>query len=130
MKQEGSLALQALVGPCEKVARGVLHYQASLRCCRTALAAERYRLAKNRWPDDLAALSPEFLREVPLDPYDGAPLRYRHTADGVVIYSVGPDGEDNNGTIDDQNPTSKGTDIGFRLYDPSRRRQPPPKADR
>jgi hypothetical protein len=91
-----------------------------------AIAAERYRLAKSQWPDSLDALQAAgFLREVPNDPYDGKPLRWRRLDDGLVIYSVGPDGEDNGGKMDRQNPNAPGTDIGFRLWDPAKRRQPP-----
>jgi len=43
----------------------------------TAIALKRYQLRHGKYPADLAALTPEFIREVPLDPMDGKPLRYR-----------------------------------------------------
>jgi hypothetical protein len=104
--------------------------QAHLRCAVVAVAAERYRLAHNRWPESLEQLVPEFLHEVPLDPYDAKPLRYRRIQEGVVIYSIGPDERDDGGKLDRQNPTAAGTDLGFQLWDVNRRRQPwrpPPK---
>jgi hypothetical protein len=58
--------------------------EANRRTATTALAVERYRLQHGRWPDSLEALvSAQLLRQVPLDPYDGKPLRYRPSADGV-----------------------------------------------
>jgi hypothetical protein len=52
-------------------------------------------------------------------------MRYRHTKDGVVIYSIGPDLVDNQGHIDRERTYDKGVDIGFRLWNVESRRQPP-----
>src|SRR5262249_4671995 len=78
--------------------------QAQLRCALTALAVERFRLREGRWPENLSALAPGYLQAVPLDPYDGQPLRYRQLSTGVVIYSVGPDLTDDGGKINRANP--------------------------
>jgi hypothetical protein len=107
------------------LARDMRHHQARVRCLQVALAAERYRLAHGRWPEEPAALVPGFLASVPSDPCDGNPLRFRRVADGVVVYSVGPDRQDNGGLFDRQRPRREGADIGLRLWDVARRRQPP-----
>jgi hypothetical protein len=105
--------------------------QAFLRSLCIALAAERYRLAHGRWPDSLARLRPALLAEVPLDPFDGRPLRYRQRAGGIVVYSVGPRGEDNDGDLD---PAESGN-IGIQFWAPGDRGHPPlagppePRAD-
>jgi hypothetical protein len=104
---------------------GFQGHQALGRCAVAAVAAERYRLRHGTWPASLAALVPEFLRQVPADPYDGQPLRYRRLPDGVLIYSVSTDGQDDGGTINRENPTFPGSDLGFRLWDVKHRRQPP-----
>jgi hypothetical protein len=96
------------------------------RCMVAAVAAERYRLAHGTWPPSLAALVPTFVPQVPADLFDGQPLRYRRLADGVVIYSVGPDGTDYGGQFVRDFPLPTGIDIGVRLWEPDRRRQPPP----
>jgi len=99
--------------------------QAQLRCMIVILAMERYRLKHNgRCPERLEDLTPAFLDELPVDPYDGKPLRFRQLADFRVIYSIGPDHEDNDGKIDLKHLTEPGTDIGFRLWNPDKRRQP------
>ena len=98
--------------------------QASLRCSIALIAAERYRRQHGRWPESLAALVPEYLQEVPQDPYTGQLLLMRRLDDGLVIYSVGADKTDNGGKLD-VNPTKPGTDWGFRLWDVGQRRQPP-----
>jgi hypothetical protein len=56
-----------------------------------ALAAARFQAKYGRLPKDLEALVPEFLTMVPLDPFDGKPVKYETTAAGVVVYSIGRD---------------------------------------
>jgi hypothetical protein len=99
---------------------------ALLRSAVVALAAERFRQQHGRWPETLDALVPAFLPEVPLDPHDGMPLRYRRLPTGVLIYSVGPDAIDNGGNLDRQGRMMGGVDIGVQLWDVNSRRQPPP----
>jgi hypothetical protein len=102
-----------------------LRHHSRLRCLLMIVAAERYRRAHGHWPAALGELAPEFVGAVPLDPYDGEPLRYRRLPDGVVVYSVGPDGSDDGGNLDRDNPMGKGRDLGCRLWDVKQRRQPP-----
>jgi hypothetical protein len=101
---------------------------AELRSSVAGLAAERYRLKYGRWPETLDALVPEFLPAVPADPYDGRPLRYRRLPEGAVVYSVGPDKQDDGGRLREpkDEPRKPGTDLGFRLWDVELRGQPPP----
>jgi hypothetical protein len=63
----------------------------------TALAVERYRLARKEFPEMLVQLVPAYMAAVPPDPFDGAPLRYKRTDRGFVVYSVGEDGRDDGG---------------------------------
>jgi hypothetical protein len=116
----------------ERVVTALIHDQkssrADMRCAIAALAAERYRRAKGIWPASLSNLVPDYLSEIPSDPFDGKLLRLRRLDDGVVIYSVGLDGQDNGGTIDRLKPDAQGTDRGFRLWDLPRRRQTPKAA--
>ena len=95
-----------------------LRYQAALRCAEAALACERYRLAHKAWPESLEQLVPQYLTAVPSDPYDGKPLRLQRSPEGMVIYSVGPN------QTDDQAVSLGDSDVGFRLYDVDKRRQP------
>jgi hypothetical protein len=100
--------------------------QARVQCAVVALAAERYRLRHGRWPDSLADLVPELLPAVPVDPFDGRPLRYLRMADGMVVYSIGPAMADHGGMLarDVLEPAAR-TNIGFRLWDPKSRGQAP-----
>jgi len=69
----------------------------SVRLSRTALAVERFRLRHGLLPVSLTVLVPDDLPEVPTDPFDGKPLKYRRLDQGYVVYSVGPDGRDDGG---------------------------------
>jgi hypothetical protein len=110
------------------VSKVLVAYQrthAWLRCALVMVAVERYRLKHQRWPDALEALvTDKFLTRVPADPYDGAPLRFIRVDDGVVIYSVGPDGKDDGGKLDRLKSGTPGTDLGWQLWDVAKRRQP------
>jgi len=64
---------------------------------RTALPVERYRLATGQLPERLGDLVPQYLTQVPVDPFDRQPIRYRRTEPGYVLYSVDMDGQDHGG---------------------------------
>ena len=54
------------------------------------IALERYRLAKGEYPESLASLSPDWLKQIPKDVYSGQDLHYRRDGkNGVWLYSVG-----------------------------------------
>jgi hypothetical protein len=94
---------------------------ARLRCLIACLATERFRRARGFWPEKLTDLVPTMLSAVPIDPYDGQPLRYRRSPDGVLVYSVGPDGEDNGGNVKNSERFWPGFDLGIRLLDVANR---------
>jgi hypothetical protein len=74
------------------------NHRARLRTALVALGVERYRLANgDRLPDDLTVLLPAYLKNIPVDPYDGRPLRYKRSEKGYVIYCIGEDQQDDHG---------------------------------
>jgi hypothetical protein len=74
--------------------------QNTVNLTRIACALERYHLAKQKYPDTLDTLAPQFLAKVPRDPIGGQPLHYRPTDDGqFIVYSVGWDEMDNGGSV-------------------------------
>ena len=82
-------------------------------CARVAVAMTRYRLDHGAPPTKLDQLVPAYLDTVPIDPYDGNPLRLNAVGGALVIYSIGPDGMDNGGVPIDER-TGQG-DIIFTL---------------
>ena len=123
-KVDYDVVIALLVPALTKVSEASRRNQAYLRCAIVAVAAERYRRDKGHWPGTVDELAQDYLKAVPTDPYDGKPLRYKPLPDGVIVYSVGPDGEDNGGARNRANHLAKGTDYGFRLWDVAGRRQP------
>jgi len=107
-----------------KFAESDMRTRAFLRCAIAAIAAERFRLANERWPKDLAELVPAYLQQVPVDPYDGKPLRLRFMPEGLLVYSIGPDCQDDGGTINRKMPNVPGQDIVFQLWNMDERRTP------
>jgi hypothetical protein len=64
-----------------------------------ACALERYRLANGHFPEQLSALVPQFIAQLPNDLVTGDPYKYRRTDDGLfILYSVGWDEKDDGGT--------------------------------
>jgi hypothetical protein len=74
-----------------------------IRLMAAALALGAYRKERSSLPERLDRLVPGYLREVPEDPFSpGHILEYGRQGDGYVLYSRGPDGDDDGGTpIDD-----------------------------
>jgi len=68
------------------------------RAATVLVAATRHRLATGNDPTTIEELVPTELPRVPLDPFTKtALLRWRSTPGQIVVWSVGPDGEDQGG---------------------------------
>lgn len=87
------LLLPALSATLDAAARST----ASSRATDVVIAVERFRRAHGRLPESLAELVPGFLPQVPVDPFDGRPLRYVLRGNQYIVYSVGKDAADNGG---------------------------------
>jgi hypothetical protein len=97
--------------------------RAHMRCAVAALAAERFRRDRGRWPESLSELvAAGVLGEVLTDPFDGQPLRLKREAGGLIAYTVGPDGANDGGSLRGRGAQPPGFDLGFRLWDADRRR--------
>ena len=67
---------------------------ARLRSARVAIAIERFRVSHDHQsPQTLAELTPFGSSGVPVDPFDGRPLRYKRFTTGYVVYSIGEKGD-------------------------------------
>ena len=124
LNEKNMLFVKLFTSPPKKIWETSHSNLAILNCAITSLAMERYRITNGKWPRKLDELVPEYLAKLPTDPFNGEPLLVGTIPGGLVIYSVGPDLQDNNGLVDDLNPLKEGTDIGFRLWEVPMRRQP------
>lgn len=66
---------------------------AQIRVTRAGLAVLQHRDEQGAWPDALPK------KAELVDPFTGEPLLYRPGSDGFVLYSVGANGVDDNGTL-------------------------------
>jgi hypothetical protein len=80
---------------------GILAEKATQRrdAALVAVALELYRRDHRDWPASLHELTPQYLPAVPLDRYDGKPLRYRVVEGQPVLYSIGVDRDDDGGRV-------------------------------
>jgi hypothetical protein len=122
---EAAILTRLLLPHLTKLGEASRRKHAYLRCTIVAFAAEQFRRKHGTWPDTIDKLYPNYLSDGLEDPFDGVELRYRLTEDGLVIYSVGQDKTDNNGNLDREHLNQSGVDIGVRLWDVAKRRQPP-----
>lgn len=119
--------LVAMLFPAvNRATESAIESQVRLRVADAALAIEQWRMEHEEWPASLDALVPDLLETVPKDPFSDGRLLYRRTERGVVLYSVGRDGQDNEGRGREEmeaesGPRTKEHDIRFRLLDPERR---------
>lgn len=84
--------------------------EASLRTARMGLAALKYKIKRGGWPATLSELVPDFLRQIPKDPFTGKDFLYREGH----IYSIGKNGRDDGGEGDDE--AAGKDDVDFKVY--------------
>jgi hypothetical protein len=106
------------------------HYQGDLGATAILLAAERHRRKTSAWPVSLAAIDRDILPDAPVDPCSGRDYRMEHHDGQIVIYSIGPNGEDEQGEYDPKQ-WDKGwaDDVGAIGWDVNLRRRPAPPHD-
>jgi hypothetical protein len=85
------------------------------RSSRVAVAVERFRRDHDRLPAALADLVPQYLREVPEDPFTGRPLLFQATAGSYTIYSVGMNEKDDGGDLTSESRGVRTGDRGARV---------------
>ena len=69
---------------------------ATLSGTKLVIACNRFARDKGRRPETLADLVPDYLPEIPLDPYDGEPFRY--SAEKGIVWAVGQNLKDEGGS--------------------------------
>ena len=82
---------------------------------KLACGLERYHLKHAGYPEKLERLIPEFLTEMPSDPFTGDPYKFGRTANGrYAIWSVGWDVKDDGGVPTPKGHDDKGGDWGWQ----------------
>ncbi len=97
--------------------RGKVSHQATL----TILALARWRAEKGEYPASLGQLTAAgLLTDLPMDPFSDKPLIYKRTGDNFILYSLGPNFEDNGGkpATDSKGRPRKWLDNGDTVFWP------------
>jgi len=89
-----------LLPAVSSVATAEARATAGNRAAAAVIAAERFRREHGRLPEDLEELVPEFLAEVPADPFSGESLKYKAEDGKATVYTVGENRIDERGQND------------------------------
>jgi len=104
-----SMLMPALVHTLEKKS----NLDVQVRATQTILALRAYQLTHGNLPADLNALVPEFLDVVPVDDFDGQPLRY--SPDRKIVYSVGQNLKDDGGNEGRPGSSNRALDLVYKF---------------
>jgi hypothetical protein len=81
-----------------KAAETMARNQTCVDQAQIVCALERYRLSNQKYPDNLSALEPQFIKKIPNDIIGGKPPKYSHRQDGTfTLYSIGWNEADDGG---------------------------------
>jgi hypothetical protein len=81
-----------------KAWQALAYNQTLINEAQIACALERYHLDHGEYPENLNALTPQFIETIPHDLIGGQPLHYRRTNDGkFLLYSIGWNEQDDGG---------------------------------
>jgi hypothetical protein len=95
---------------------GAIGALAQLRQARTAIAIERFQRRENRFPGKLEVLIPEYMKGIPVDPFDGQAMRYAVDGpDSYRLWAVGENLSDEKGA---QMAGKGGPDVVWRRLPP------------
>ncbi|MDD5455086.1 MAG: hypothetical protein PHW62_06290 [Candidatus Ratteibacteria bacterium] len=88
---------EMLIPAVDKTREQIARYQTYIDICRTGLALKLYKAKNGNYPGKLENLAPDFLNEIPVDPFSGKNLIYKKSANGFILYSLGPNMKDDGG---------------------------------
>jgi type II secretory pathway pseudopilin PulG len=94
----GTILYAMLLPSYQAVMKKKCNSQVSHRATILIAALQAFKKSTGRYPATLNALIPDVIPEIPLDPYDGQPMRYNRSKG--IVYSVGEDLKDSDGSTD------------------------------
>src|SRR5207245_2140421 len=96
-KAIGDMLISLLLPAARKVQTAHERVEQGQRNLWLPFALAAYQREHGRYPATLDLLVPTYLAAVPGDLFSGKALLYRPSADGYLLYSVGPNGTDEEG---------------------------------
>ncbi len=98
---------------------------AQRRLAQTAMMMHEYYARHQTFPDNLH--SPNLPRPVPRDLYNNKPIQLKKTANGWILYCVGPNLIDEGGEVTDRsNRVTRQGDLTFQYVEPKSPNEQPP----
>jgi hypothetical protein len=96
---KGAVLYQTFMPPLARLNHMKCMQKSSLAATQVLIALRCYQLEHGELSETLDALVPSYLDAVPLDDFDGKPMKYSKAK--RVVYAVGPDLTDNGGVAQD-----------------------------
>jgi hypothetical protein len=109
----GEVMISLLLPAFQKVREAQEHQEQKHGNLHLAFALAAYQKDHGRYPAKLDELAPKYLEKIPDDLFSGQPLIYKPTDKGYLLYSVGPNGIDDEGRGPDDEP--RGDDFSVRM---------------
>jgi len=118
----GDMAVMLLLPSLSTAGRQENRSVQQVRNVKIALGLAAFRADTGRYPSKLDELVPNYLAEVPRDLFADKPPIYRAVDQGYLLYSVGPDGEDDEGRsyYEDREQGFDRDDVSIRMSIPLR----------
>ena len=110
----GKAYIETSIPPLTLLVRQKHRSNISVSATQLFFALKCYKLDHGDLPESLDELVPDYIDEIPIDDFDGKPLRY--SKEKKIIYSVGPDMEDSGGKRQ-RKPVTDPSDKHFWLHD-------------
>lgn len=92
----GKYLFMILMPASDKLLESKCRAESMLAGAKLVVACHRFERDRGRFPNTLQELVPDFINEVPRDPFDGAPFRY--SAEKELVWAVGKNLTDEGGS--------------------------------
>jgi len=109
----GDLLISLLVPPYSTLQRAADRTEQGEANLHVAFALACYQREHGRYPAKLDEMAPKYLANIPGDLFSGKALIYRPSEGGYLLYSVGVNGEDDEGRSEKDDPP--GDDLAVRM---------------
>jgi hypothetical protein len=112
-KSIGNICIRMLAPDVRKLRESQDRAEQFERNLHLAFALAAYCAERGEYPAKLQELTPKYVPSVPDDLFSGKPLVYRLTDHGYLLYSIGPNGQDDGGRSPYDTP--RGDDLAIRM---------------
>ena len=109
----GNIMISLLLPAFDKLQGALERCEQGQRNLHLAFALAAYERDNGHYPAKLDELAPKYVKSIPDDLFSANPLIYRLVDKGYLLYSVGPNGKDDDGRGNNEEP--RGDDLSVRM---------------